>query len=246
MREADDKEKEQTWREQLRQISAPRSACKLPLDFWSVVVLRITLVEMLWPPLLQLFLLLEETPGLTIFALGLQELSLSFFVAFLFGTLSCGLLFLFLFVGVEMFARMVLKTLQIRSEQLWVAVFVGGLSGLSISLPFCLLSQVASLVLCCFAISTATILGQLGGAWGARRWLANPDRCTQSKLSTSPIFQFRTRQLFILTVWCALVLTVFSLFNLFSARLFVVALTWAVFQVIGFVVTEVMRRLGRP
>lgn len=241
MREEDD-EQEQAGRESLRKFSAPKSARQPPLDFWSEVILRILLVEILWPPLLQLFMSLEKMQWRIFSISGVLELGLSFLRAFLFGILSCGLLFLFLFVSVEMFARIVFKTLQIRSEQLWVATFAGGLAGLSISLVFCLLSHAASMAICCFAIGSATILGQLGGAWGARLWFANPDRFTQFKLSTPPTFRFGIRQLFVMTIWCALVLTALSLLNMFTARLFAVVSIWTVFQVVGLGVAEMLRR----
>lgn len=214
-------------------------------DFWPFVIKRIGIVGAVISPLF-------FVAGSILW--GLSSLGRSIVVS---GRLFWGLVLavevgVFSFVIAIIAAAIVayvadwfLRDFDFDYETLIVGGLVGGAVGL-LAMVFLLKASNASGFLDDIALGmiAATVIGQIGGAWGAwdsqvkRRASsgAKPNFTQQPK--RKPAFQFSVRQLLVVTTYCAVVLAVMKLTGMMTIRFFHYFGVWLAVQIVGLIIIK--------
>ncbi len=132
--------------------------------------------------------------------------------------------------------------LKTDCENIFCGVFAGGTVGLVLSLPFCFFSNLPYPF---FLIGFSTIFGQLGGAWGAWKSLSD-QQAYEEKISFLPTtFQFGIRQMLLLTLGCAIILTVLKLAGLLTERFLICLALGMAIQLAGMAAVAITNQAKR-
>jgi uncharacterized membrane protein len=202
-----------------------RPALRDPLqDYWTNVVLWIGLAEALVPFSLLLCgtcyglatqVPINHSPG-DLFFLGIGALALGYTIVFALTLPVAGL--------AAALVGFFFTSLRLPVSKSVGAASVGGCVGLLISLPTVSREFPSTLLLV-----VATVLGQIGGAYGARRTYY-PNLVANKK---RPTIRFGIQQLLILTIWLALAMTGLKLTGMSTASYFVLLGVWLAVQIAG-------------
>jgi hypothetical protein len=202
-----------------------------PIAFASVALL-VTVVQLLWSTV-------------TLNPVGTSVLS-AIPLAILYGGMlgfigSCwaGIVSLVVMPVFYLFVR----SLKWRADFVSIAATCGGLVGFVAVLPFMLIPLVEArselpigglLVAFAFGPAITTILGQLGGAWGARRAIRlkheSDAPTTASEPAGHPYIQFSLRHLIWVTAWTSVLLTLIHLSRLPAEFILPLLGVWLVYQ----------------
>lgn len=174
-------------------------------DFWSNVILWISLAESLVPLAILVLGLISKSATTGILADGFGYLLATIGAAF-------GIGFTLLFAITLPVAGLVsavvgfaCKTLKMPANNLPVGTMSGGFVGILLVMPFVFSSQRPL-----WFLSIPVLLGQAGGAYGAWRTFHRPRRSDSAPVT----IRFGIKQLMILTAWLAVLLTLLKLAGL--------------------------------
>jgi hypothetical protein len=135
---------------------------------------------------------------------------------------------------------LLVRTIVPRIGFVWLGAICGGLVGFVAVMPFLVLAHCewsdsfgASVMVAALGPALTTVLGQIGGAWGARRSV----RCATQDLrvvgddeAELPRVQFTIRQMIWLTTWISGLFAVLRLFSLPGEYILPVIFAWLVYQ----------------
>lgn len=237
------------------QITTPESGSrdKMEVKFWPAVAASVALAEVFFPALAWLVSKVLCVPFNQFLFAGIPaalNVAVVSVPLLLLGILLSVFLSVFVFwplaMAVTYFVGFSLRYLKINSEQLVVGTFVGGFIGLLASTAVCYLSQYqfqweVTDVMFCYVVGSATLLGQVGGAWGAwralyvRKILGGPSVVFPAKL------QFSIGQMLLFTIFFAWVLAVCKRFDFFAGKYTTVVSVWFGAQVLAMYLVEVVR-----
>ena len=153
---------------------------------------------------------------------------------------------LFVAVIVALVVSLVLRTLRIRTNHVMKGALVGGLAGLATSVPFVIALRIGG-NWDAVSVLVATVMGQIGGAWGAwlmlRRVQVIEPPMPWAELKKR--FQFRISHLLWINFWLALLLTAMKLAGLLNPNFVSFLGIWLVLQTASLVVIWLVERKVR-
>lgn len=216
-----------------------------PKNFWMSVVEYISIFGAFWPFGIFLLNLVIPDDSQPLQGLSWFQLLSTGAYAFLLEGITAGL-------GLAMFSSffillvdLICRSVGIRPEQLLVGSLAGACVGLMISLPYCLKDSPSNMR-CILLISTATLLTQSGGTWGAWRVLYGSKSASTVVAELPRSMRFGVRHLLLISIWCAVVLTTLKYLGVLSERLMGLVGIWLVLQAILVLLTMVfVTRLRR-
>lgn len=193
-------------------------------DYWTNVVVWISLSEALLPICMYSCAVIYEVASTGqlgssmehFFAMGIATLSVGFTVFFAVNLMVAG--FVSAIVG------LVCKSLGIDVTNSVVAACTGGCVGLMVSLPFATAGLPAL-----FLLTLATVLGQIGGAYGADRTffaVDDPEGEPQS-------FRYGIKHLLIATFWLAILSAIIKTAGMATTQYLNFMGTWLIVQAAG-------------
>ena len=202
-----------------------------PKNFWMSVVQHISIFGAFWPFCLFLLNLVIPDDSQPLQGLSWFQLLSTGAYALLLEGITAGL-------GLAMFSSffillvdLVCRSVGIRPEQLLVGSLTGAILGLMIALPHCFEHSPSNLR-CILLISTATLLTQSGGTWGAWRVLYGSKSASTVAAELPKSMRFGVRHLLLLSIWCAVVLTTLKYLDVLRERLMGLVGIWVVLQVV--------------
>ncbi|MEM8946131.1 MAG: hypothetical protein AAGD11_13235 [Planctomycetota bacterium] len=213
----------------------------LLLDFWPSVVLGISLAGALWPFTLYLINVVEKAGDPALASVGVDEMLLGGGILLLFGGSICLGVSALVATAIALAMKLILRSLQVDCEHLLIGTLTGGTVGLLLALPFCF-AQDPSLLRCAATIGLATMLTQAGGTWGAWRMLSARARSEDMRRVAPTSFRFGTRQMFLVTVWSAAILTVLKLMDVLHEPLLSLIAIWFLLQLALMVVVGLLAK----
>ncbi len=206
-------------------------------DYWSNVVLWVSLAEALLPFCLLVLVTFYNVLIGTQTAGGLGHLLITAVM-----TLCLGftLVFATILIVTGILSALIgfaCKTLGIDVSNTRVGAFTGGCVGLLMALPFAG-SGIPSLLL----LSVSTLLGQLGGAYGAWRTYYRVNHATEQPLQV----RFGIKQLLILTIWFSVLMTILKLSGMTNESYLTFFGSWIALQGLGVVAVRFWEASARP
>jgi hypothetical protein len=124
-------------------------------------------------------------------------------------------------------------SLELRIRSVPYGAFCGGLIGFLCTSPLLLAESVDDNPIGAILVALATVVGQMGGAWGGMRTPYTAplvEELIEPEQFKRPRFQFQIRQLLWVCVWLSLLLTVIRITGLPMGYLVVVLMVWLLFQ----------------
>jgi len=223
-----------------------RTFFRWPNEFWPSVMYGTAMAGGLYPIFMSLmnfsmnFSSYQLNSGQLIpFSLAFLAIcSLSFIIGWAFASVVSAFAVLLL--------RFILRSLHIEAKRVVTGAFIGGLTGLVCTSPFVLTFTFSSNQFYLYSASTlATLMGQIGGAWGAWRMLRNKSLILPTKSLLSTI-HFRISHMLWFTFWSVLLLTVLKLAGLLTPPVITFLGIWFVFQTVSLaVIWQIERALRR-
>ncbi len=206
-------------------------------DYWSNVVLWVSIAEALLPfcllVLVALYNLLAGTPR----ADGLGHLLITAVMSL---CLGFTLVFATILIVTGILSALIgfaCKTLGINVSNTRVGAFTGGCVGLLMALPFAG-SGIPSLLF----LFVSTLLGQLGGGYGAWKTYHRPRNSSEQPLKV----RFGIKQLLILTVWFSILMTILKLAGMITESYLTFFGSWFALQGLGIVAVRFWETSARP
>ena len=138
------------------------------------------------------------------------------------------------------------RSLGLNYENTFSASLVGSAVGLTLAcsfFPFPLQVELDRMGL--LLITIATVLGQVGGYWRARKVLRYRKSNTTKANGPRRHIQFGLRHLLILTAWVAALLVTLRLFGLLHLNFLTILATWTATQLVVLGATSILTRIRK-